>query len=820
MKIKNPLIPMGAITGRPDRARMDQVLRSYKAAGVDQFLIYPRSGMEIPYMSEEWLELCRGIVETAAELEMDIWLYDEYNWPSGNCRGQVTDGHEEFYPNALVFTKDADGVKGQVVRNHLGADILNPDSVARFLALTHQKYYDALSEYFGTVIKGIFTDEPSFAYFTRNLDGTFSGSTDGVLSLAWYEGLENEYRALRGRDLHEDAAAHLNGQTPEHFWEDYYALTGERMRTVFVAAMNNWCVEHGIWLTGHLMCEDAPESVRYNGDALKMLREFSFPGLDEIPTAVSLYPDDEQSDLNLPQHSGMELSAMSLCQYAGKHAPGQLAELFALGPADLPMTVMRQMIWTVACFGVNQYVLAVAAQDPRGNIEKNSYYFPTSQTTPWFDYYRELAPEARRAAETARKPYAPQVRLRYPAAYLRHVYNSENGKRVGSLYRSLLVELVSHQVQYLYIAEDEQTDLPVIAMDERGLYLEGEERFFDNAVRFADHVNEVVPRRCIVTDENGNEVRNVLTRVWADGTVTLVDLTRRDAADRLLTVKLDGCEGTVRLLGHDVFCGTAKDLNGTRPEFLCEAETGPLTLALPQDNQIRCLYVKADPQVKLVLTEGMSDLRLLVRTEVEPGALTLDGKPVVAEESVYDMPDGYGPIYRATKPFALTAGEHVLEITNNATDHRYLPALYLKGRFAVNEDGSLRPLDGKADFGATPGIPDYTGSYCLSCEIEVPEAENLILSLNTNAACTEAFLDGEKLGTRCWTPFEWNVPARLRGGRHTLTVMLTTSIMPMFGDWKKLEQDQPHASWVSVIAGKYTHIGLMSAPEWRVSPQK
>ena len=68
MKIKNPLIPMGAITGRPDRARMDQVLRSYKAAGVDQFLIYPRSGMEIPYMSKDWLELCRGIVETAAEL--------------------------------------------------------------------------------------------------------------------------------------------------------------------------------------------------------------------------------------------------------------------------------------------------------------------------------------------------------------------------------------------------------------------------------------------------------------------------------------------------------------------------------------------------------------------------------------------------------------------------------------------------------------------------------------------------------------------------------------------------------------------------------
>ena len=43
---KSPLIPMAAITVRPDRARMEQVLRDYKSVGIDQFLIYPRSGME------------------------------------------------------------------------------------------------------------------------------------------------------------------------------------------------------------------------------------------------------------------------------------------------------------------------------------------------------------------------------------------------------------------------------------------------------------------------------------------------------------------------------------------------------------------------------------------------------------------------------------------------------------------------------------------------------------------------------------------------------------------------------------------------------
>ena len=53
--MQNPLIPMIAITGRPDRARMAQLLDAYKSVGISQFLIYPRSGLEIEYMSEAWL---------------------------------------------------------------------------------------------------------------------------------------------------------------------------------------------------------------------------------------------------------------------------------------------------------------------------------------------------------------------------------------------------------------------------------------------------------------------------------------------------------------------------------------------------------------------------------------------------------------------------------------------------------------------------------------------------------------------------------------------------------------------------------------------
>lgn len=817
MPIKNPLIPMIAVTGRPDKKRMEQVLRSYKNAGIDQFLIYPRSGLEIEYMSDEWLALCKNTVQIAHELDMHTWLYDEYNWPSGNCRGQVTENHPEFYPNALVFEKTHQGIASRVIRNFIGADILNPDAVARFIQLTHQRYYDAMPEYFGTTILGIFTDEPSFSYFTTNQDGTFSANKSDTLALAWYDGLEEEYRALRGRELRQDAVMHLQGHTPEHFWDDYYMLTGRRMREVFIGGMRAWCDAHGILLTGHLMCEDAPSSARYNGDALKNLCAFSLPGMDDIATAVSLLPDDGCDPYEKWQ-SGMELSAMALCHYAGQHAPGQLAELFSLGPADMPLSVLRQMLWMVACHGVDHYVVAVAALDPKGNIEKNSWYFPTSQTAPWFPYYRELGKEARIAAQTARKPYAPQVRLRYPAAFFRRHCEDRACDHLGELFRKLLTALISHQVQYLYVAEDEDTDLPVMAIDEQGLFLEGESSRFQDADAFCKHVNARIPRRLVVTDAQGAQVRDVMCRLWQDGTVTLVDLTRKDESDRLLSIVLDGKTGHVRLPGRGVFCGTLKDMNASMPSCLAPAILGPITCTLPGNNQLRCLYLQKDPQYALTLTQDLSQLRLLLRTDVQSVQAALDDQIIVAEQPVSDLPDGFAPLYRETLPFSLSKGKHTLRILNGAADHRYFPAVFLKGPFRVEANGQISPESPLTTLGPATGIPHYTGSYVLACDIQVPAHDNLVLALDVNFACTHLYLDGESLGVRCFTPFEWEVPAHFAGRNCKMEVHITTSIMPMFGPWQQLEEEQPHADWIGNRPGRYTQTGLMKPPMWKTCP--
>ena len=269
--MKNPLIPMGAITGNPTKTEIDEVMHLYAQVGIEQFLIYPRSGCEIEYMSERWIELCRDIIEAAKREKIDIWLYDEYNWPSGTCRGKVMRENEEYYAKSVFV----EGGKCVIKKNEEYADILNADAVDCFIKNTHEVYYQHFGEYFGTVIKGIFTDEPDMFACTWN-GGKYP----------YTKNLEALYRERFQRELFEDMSA---TEPSKEFKRDFIGLLGELFRTNYLKRINDWCISHNIILTGHTMEESSMcRAIKTCGNMIKALRCFSLPGIDEIYTQTSI----------------------------------------------------------------------------------------------------------------------------------------------------------------------------------------------------------------------------------------------------------------------------------------------------------------------------------------------------------------------------------------------------------------------------------------------------------------------------------------------------------------------------------------------------
>jgi hypothetical protein len=70
--------------------------------GVGGFFICPRQGLKVPYLSDEWFKKCRVAVEAAKKSGMEVWLYDEYPYPSGIAGGEVTLAHPEAKHYTLV----------------------------------------------------------------------------------------------------------------------------------------------------------------------------------------------------------------------------------------------------------------------------------------------------------------------------------------------------------------------------------------------------------------------------------------------------------------------------------------------------------------------------------------------------------------------------------------------------------------------------------------------------------------------------------------------------------------------------------------------
>ena len=163
--MKNPIIAMGAVTGSPGKAELTKWLETLREQKITQFMIYPRSGLAVEYLSEEWFNICEHLLCECERLGFtDVWLYDEFNWPSGQCAGRVMKQSEDYQLHYKAFYRQDGRLCSRICTNAKCPNLLNYDAVKLFIELTHEEYARRFGKYFGKLIRGIFTDEPGIGY--------------------------------------------------------------------------------------------------------------------------------------------------------------------------------------------------------------------------------------------------------------------------------------------------------------------------------------------------------------------------------------------------------------------------------------------------------------------------------------------------------------------------------------------------------------------------------------------------------------------------------------------------------------------------------
>ncbi|NQT12816.1 MAG: hypothetical protein HQ582_08705 [Planctomycetes bacterium] len=368
-------LAMWALTGT---LKSDDVVRQLDAFGGAGWgvVLYPRWGSQLEYLGDAWFERIRFVVEEAAAREMEVWLYDEFCWPSGHAKGLVTKDREDLTAELLEIQPDG---RTSLERVPESANLLMPEATERFIEVTHERYAKAIGEFLGGCVRAIFTDEPSLSMQHRP-------KARGAVAwqLPWSSAMD---RALGG-DFRErlGGAGDLSRWSG---WRDYWAAYSQVFHDAWVAPLARWCREHRIALTGHLLGEGSFGSqVAYNGSLRRQLGEFGIPGIDEIRTRT-----------NPSQCEALTLAAIA--EYPGRE---RMVEAYALGPPSMKLDTMRKMVDLCSACGVDRYVMAICPHDLRGGVYKREYLGIHGPQQPWFDDYAKVyADYVAEAAKTARK---------------------------------------------------------------------------------------------------------------------------------------------------------------------------------------------------------------------------------------------------------------------------------------------------------------------------------------------------------------------------------------------------------------------------------
>ena len=759
-----PLIAMLVPNGRPSHGELGEFLAGLRRGGYEQFLIYARSGCETPYLSDEWFGNCEYMIRRGSELGYtSVWLYDEFNWPSGTADKRVMKVNPDYELKYLAANKNAAGkVEFALRRNPQMADLLNPDCTDCFIRLTHEEYYKRLGKYFGGVVKGIFSDEPSISYFDKSIND--------AVRIPWYDGLEADYLKNTGRNLRSDIERDFGSENP--VWqEEVSRLLSRRFADSYIKRISDWCSSHGVLSTGHLLAEvNTRAAARSNGWLPGPLCGFTFPGMDEIDTHTNF--------------DKMEWLTFASVMYAAdkRGNKGALAELFALGPVDMPLSKMRSQIWLAAAHGVNRYVTAINQLDLRIKISDDPYHLDAfaswlsslTPNQPYFEDFNILAKDSKRAAAYAVAGRDIEIGVRYPYAV--------------APVEKILRELAKRQIQYRLLSEsDSAAGLKFVANPVgREIFEETTGKKFSSAEDFASWLEANYTPRDLFLEADGRRAKNIFVRSYKGGETLAINF---GAQERDLSlVRSGGKKYRVRLAPFGVEVFPSKPSAATaHAERLDYSLSAPWRVELDKPNTLHADF--KDGEFRFHLESPMA-LAFALRDFCGAKSLKLDGKELALSKPCSVLPQGFSNLYAQTKEVLLPEGEHVLQIDKSVQEFAYMPICLITGRFSNNGISKIYPynLDGK-------GLYGYAGKIAQSAKIKIPAGAK-ILRADTGNIVSELFIDGKSLGSRAWYPFEWDI-SEYAGREAEVKLVRKPSFGGLFG--KKLAHKKFASAWANGV---------------------
>ena len=406
-------MPFWAWNSELDEDELARQIATFKEMGFGGFFMHSRVGLKTPYLGDKWFSCIRRCIESAKQYDMFAGLYDEDRWPSGTAGGMVTKKDEfkaKFLKCEIVTLPLPENLPGctlgffavrgdeekrfcrsyrELPENFTAADLhsgefpvriwfeneknsswfngqtyvdtMNPLAVKEFINRTHEKYFSESGDEFGRTVSMIFTDEPCFLHFAR-------------MALPWTLSLPEKFEKEWKRDLL-TVLPELFFDLPEKVsltkWQFFNTVTGLFVNS-FCRQIGNWCTEHNLKLTGHVLGEDSLTSQTAGvGAAMRFYEFMHIPGIDQLTEIWNVFISVKQ--------------CVSAARQFGKNE--RLSELYGCTGWEFPLSGHLALgDWQYA-LGINLRIPHLAHYSMAGEA-KRDYPASISYQSPYHTSYR------------------------------------------------------------------------------------------------------------------------------------------------------------------------------------------------------------------------------------------------------------------------------------------------------------------------------------------------------------------------------------------------------------------------------------------------
>ena len=402
-------------------ARLTELLESMARVGFGGVFLHPRPGLITEYLSPRWFEIIRFCIAECRRLGLVPALYDENSYPSGFAGGHVPalapqTALRYLLPKfgtlpqkppgeALAVYGMKDGVPVGLTTAaalppesswcafvlepmapmawHGGfpyTSLLDPETTAKFLQTTYQRYREELGAEDWKSCAAFFTDEPHLVADSHGPWGRGQHFSRLV---------QAEFRRRRGYPVEGVLAdLYFNSATSAATRFDFYETLHELFLENFARPVAQWCTRNGIPSTGHYLEHDWPCPYATPGH-VHLLAQMDWPGTDLLECFL-LEGHDYGDPQNLdPAAPGTEPHALYFLKQvqsvANQFAKRRVMnESWGAGGHDSTPLDWLRIGRFLAVHGVNLFVPHYSPTTIRGARKKDHPQF-FSEHSPWFE---------------------------------------------------------------------------------------------------------------------------------------------------------------------------------------------------------------------------------------------------------------------------------------------------------------------------------------------------------------------------------------------------------------------------------------------------